>query len=245
MNDTTPSTEKDITQDVFSRLVPKAAIIVYKSTTINACQYETEVNRYAMETRTIRKDGTLGPGKPVSRKFLNSLLQTVSSTDTVTPKGRMPSNVLYADYSTGNRHLIWFTPPGKRMRYFKKELGIKDGEYCVPGCVYVAKGDSLQVYAFKGKRPTDNTQLLWGPFFNAYEDHICTGSAKAGIRSMTWQGVQEYWENIFWNSIDAHLGSQRPTKGNLVLTIKKYKDIPFDCSELLPRGKRLKDILPK
>lgn len=233
----------DLTEKTFTVTQPKAAIIVYEEQIRIPEKAPKSTGNRSLEVRPVRSDGTLGAGRPVSRKFICDLLKSFSAEDAQTPHGPMPDNVLYADYRPGREKFIWYTPPGKRMRYFQKELGLKDGDYCVPGCLYVASGGSLQVYAFAGRKPRGTTRLLWGPFFNQYDDHVCLGNAKARTGEITWEGIQTYWESLFWNSIDSHMGSIRGTKENLVLTIKKYRDSPFDCKELVPTKFRLNNLL--
>ena len=233
---------KTVTREIFSTFIPVAALIVSRKKLNIPGSYDNSCE-YALESRAIREDGTLGAATPVKKSFIQDLASRFASENFSMPFGPMPENVIYADFRPGNMKYVWFTPPGKRMRYFIESLGIEEGEYFVPGCIYIASENSLRVYAFDGQRPTERTKILQGPFFNDYGDHICLGNAKSKKTKDTWKHLQEYWEDLFWNSRDSHLGANRPTKENLVLTIKKYKDIPFDCSELNPAGMTLKKLI--
>ena len=129
--------------------------------------------------------------------------------------------------------------------YFSKVLSIDDAEYNIPGVIYVAEGDKLSVYSYKGRKPTPETELCLAPFFNVTGASVCLGSAKIEKPSNpTFDQTLEYWERRFWLTEFSHLGGgMNPTKRNLVLVTKETRDKDFPLSELKKTDKKLKDLL--
>ena len=64
------------------------------------------------------------------------------------------------------------------MMFFKEALKIENAEYHLPGIVYAAEESHLNVYAYKDRELTDNTELYAAPFFNVTGASVCLGSAK-------------------------------------------------------------------
>lgn len=153
---------------------------------------------------------------------------------------------MYCDTRKGSEKYVWFNPPGKRMMYFVKNLGVENAEYNLPGIIYVAEENKLDVYACKENNPTDDTGLFLAPFFNVTSARVCLGSAKLQKPvDPTYTELLEYWEKRFWLTEFSHLGGEgNPTKSNLVLVTKAARDKPFDLAELRSINKKLKD-LPK
>ena len=154
--------------------------------------------------------------------------------------------MLWCDSRKGSEKYVWYNPPRKRMMFFKESLKVENAEYNLPGIIYETNGNSLNVYACKGKVLTDETELYAAPFFNVTGASVCLGSAKIEKpKDLTYENLLEYWEKKFWLTEFSHLGgSGNPTKSNLVLVTKAAKDKPFDLEELKPlRNLKLKDIL--
>lgn len=231
------NTEILLTNEECDMFKPIGALIAFESenNSMNHSCY--------LELRPIRKDGTFGAAKPVSRKFMQDILSSFSEEYRSTPHGTIPPNMLYADCRKGKETYIWYNPPGIRYRYFSESLGLKNDKYHVPGTIYVVKGNELYIYCFKGKKPSMTDILLGVPYFNVYNTGlVCMGSAKAIIpdkKGLTYKEVIDAWENAFWNSYDVHTNGSPSTKMNLVETIAKYKDKPFDTKELVTRPDRL------
>ena len=116
----------------------------------------------------------------------------------------------------------------------------------MPGIIYEAGENRLNIYAYKDKELTDKTELYAAPFFNVTGASVCLGSAKIEKpKDLTYMNLLEYWEKKFWLTEFSHLGGGgNPTKSNLVLVTKAAKDKPFKLEELKPLNKlKLKDIL--
>lgn len=140
-----------------------------------------------------------------------------------------------------------YNPPGRRRMYFTKGLNIENGEFNLPGIIYVVERGGLNVFAFKGERPSMDDRLCKAPYFNvnATSGSVCLGNASLQIpEAPTFDRWLEYWEKRFWMSEFSHLGGGgNPTRSNLVLVTEKARNNPFDENELLLSEKRLKDLL--
>ena len=64
---------KDITDSIKQTYNPCGAIIVYEAESYN-CE-----NRYYIESRPIKKDGTFGVAKPVTKSFIQGIAKTFKS----------------------------------------------------------------------------------------------------------------------------------------------------------------------
>ena len=234
---------KDVTEEISRPCIPQAALIVYS--TENSYNYQTS---YYLETRLVKQDGTLGAARPVSKKFIQELVQAFKADYEKRPHGLMPQNFLVADSRIGQEKYIWWTPPGKKNLYFSESIGVQDGEYNMPGCIFAVLGERLHVFAFEGNEPKQKGELLYGPFFNYYADcGICLGSAKVKWPDdITWKDIQTHWETLFWNSVNSHSITNPVKKGqNLVLTIKESKDAPYKTSKLQRTEYTLETFLQK
>ncbi|WP_165045782.1 PRTRC system protein B [Dysgonomonas sp. ZJ709] len=211
---------------------PRMAIIVYA----------TKDKDYYLESRSIHASGTMGSAVPLTKNCIAEIAKLFSEDQAVTPHGNIPKNMLFADNRIGYQRYIWFNPPEKRKMFFAKSLAIPDEEYHIPGIIYVVEEDRLNLYAFKGKYPKN--ELYVAPFLNTTNGSVCLGSAKLNYpNNPTYADFIAYWEKKFWLTEFTHLGgSENPTKNNLITIIKSSVD-SFDMKELLPSGKKLKDLL--
>ena len=233
----------ELTRKLRTLLHPRAALIAYSHKDGGNCDYD---NSYFLEIREIDDSGKMGEGRPVTVEFMNELVCGYSERNTVTPYGRMPSNLLWCDPRVGQEKYVWYNPPGKRMMFFKESLGIENAEYNLPGIIYEARDSQLDVYAYKDDRPDRETDLYAAPLFNVTGSSVCLGSARIEKpRDMTYSNLLEYWERKFWLTEFSHLGGHgNPTRSNLVLVTKAARDKPFDLGELKSlRNLKLKDIL--
>lgn len=214
---------------------PKAALIVFSKD-----GYQSDC---FIELREIRRDGSMAAAKPVSKQFIQNILSGFSQEYRSIPHGQVPSNLLYCDTRRGHEVYVWYNPPCKRNRFFSESLHIEDGVYNVPGTLYVVQGDEISVYCFAGKKPAPDKPLLGVPYFNVYENgRVCMGSAHPKIPDtdkLSYEDILLAWENAFWNSMDVHTNGSPSTKANLIETIKKYKDKPFDARDIETRKDRL------
>lgn len=224
-----------LSDDLTTTYVPEALIVAYKSR-------GSGKRNYFLESRKIDNKGCVGEGKPVSKKFITSIVKTFSATFEETPHGAMPSNMLFVDDRPGHKHYIWYNKPQKRMMTFAKSIGIDDGMYAAPGIIYDVNGDSLSVYAFKGSSPKN--KLYKYPSFNLYSNNrVCLGNAQVSMsRNLTWSSLMKRWEMMYWNSTNSHLIGGSPIKGNLVLALKDSTE-GFDTSLLLPVNVTLDDLM--
>lgn len=227
-----------LTQEILMNLTPKAALIAYEHRNV------VRADRYFVEMRPILADGTMGAGVPVTREFLRDIVENYAGGSSTTPSGIVPPNLLYADPRKGSERYIWYNLPRRRRMYFDKNLGIPDGDYCVPGVIYEAGENSLHVYAFTDDIPNQDTKLYYGPFFNTSAGSVCLGTCSlARPDSPSWHQLLHYWEDRFWRTKFTHLGGgENPTKGNLVLVTKAAANQPFDPEELKSSGKILKNL---
>ena len=162
----------ELTKNIQKMMVPKAAIIAYK--------YEDRRNsdtRYFIELRPIGKSGQMGAGIPVTYEFMNTLLESYTEEMSGIPAGRAPENMLACNPRKGQEEYIWYNPPRKRQMFFHKNLNIQDGMFNLPGIVYHVRNGSMDVFAFKGKRPVETTPLFRAPFFNVTGSSVCLGSS--------------------------------------------------------------------
>lgn len=225
-----------ITTRITAMMQPKAALIAYEN---------SEEKSYFLELRTIGNDGKMSEGMPVTYDFMNTIAENFSEIHSGTPYGTVPANLLYADSRKGHEKYIWYNPPQRRMMYFKQSLNVEIAEYNLPGVVYVVTDERMEIYAYKGDKPEDTTELFAAPFFNVSTASVCLGSAKLDKpTNPTYTDLLIYWEKRFWLTEFSHLGSGgNPTNSNLVLVTKAAHDAPFNLNELKPLNKTLKTIL--
>ena len=153
--------------------------------------------------------------------------------------------MLWCDTRKGHERYIWYNPPGKRQMFFSERLNIPDGTFHVPGVIYRASGDRLEIFAYKGEAPAEDSPLFLAPFFNVTGSSVCLGNASlTPPENMTFSKLLEHWEKRFWLSEFSHLGGSRnPTESNLVSVTEKARTNPFDYNELKPMDRQLKDLL--
>lgn len=214
-------------------LKPKVAIIAY----------EDSHHNYYLERRDIF-NGKMQAGVPLSEESISGIIDTMyEKQKDVSIHGTIPANMLYADSRKGHEKYVWYRGPEKRMMYFHEALDIPNGEMCVPGILYVVKGLSLAVYAFKGVTPE---KLYRAPFFNVDSTHVCLGSAKVTKPTdKTFENIILYWEKMFWGSEFVHLLGGNPVKGNLATLTKRciLSGCKFPEKELIPVKEKLEMIL--
>ena len=226
-----------LTREITSTIYPKAVLIAYAGDNDRS---------YFLELRDIDEQGRMSEGRPVTVGFMDELTSAYSGIYDGVPGGVIPPNLLYCDSRKGCEKYVWYNPPCRRMMYFVEKLNIENAEYNIPGVIYVAIGQSLNIYAFKGKVPTPDSQLYAAPFFNVTAGRVCIGTANIEKPARpTFNSLLEYLEKRFWLTEFSHLGhGGNPTKSNLVTVTKAARDMPFDLDELKPLdNKKLKDIL--
>jgi PRTRC genetic system protein B len=147
---------------------------------------------------------------------------------------------------TREEKYIWHRPPCRKQMYFKKDLGVSNGTYAIPGLVWMVKRETLYLFAYRSKRLSSDTQLYAAPFFNvrANSGDVCLGNAKLKKpKVLTFLNFLKFWEDKFFLSEFSHLLGSNPTKHNLVLVMKKSVE-EFDNEELKPiKNLKFKDLL--
>jgi PRTRC genetic system protein B len=227
-----------LTKEITLSMHPVAALIAYCS--------ENDYGRkeHYLEFRNISKNGLMGAGKPVSTCFIRSLTESFSVKSTSIPHGEIPKGMWFAD--TREEKYIWHRPPCRKQMYFKKDLNIPNGTYCIPALIWMVKRETLYLFAYRSKRLSSDTQLYAAPFFNvrANSGDVCLGNAKLKKPDdLTFLNFLNYWEAKFFLSEFSHLLGSNPTKHNLVLVIKNSIDV-FDNEELKPIKKlKFKDLM--
>lgn len=230
----------ELTNHIQQIMTPKAVLIAY----------ECKVDSYSstqnyLELRPINAQGRMGAGVPVTYEFMNTMLESYAEEMSGIPHGRMPSNMLWCDSRKGREKYIWYNPPQKRQMYFVKSLGIPEGIFDMPGILYIACCNRLEVFAFKGEKPEEDTELCLAPYFNVSDSAVCLGNTS--LEKPTdpdFDTLMEYWEKRFWLSEFSHLGSGgNPTHSNLVSVTENARNQPFDLKELKPAKKQLKELL--
>lgn len=202
---------------------------------------DTGNESYYIETHRIR-NGRMGAGAPISKQCISDIASSFSCELSITPHGRIPENLLFADNRIGFQKYIWYNSPRKRHMFFAKQLSIPSREYYVPGVLYVASNEKLDVYAFKGDKPEN--KLYKAPFFNTTDGSVCLGSTKIEYPiNPSYPDILDYWEKMFWLTEFTHLGgSHNPTKNNLVNVTKQSME-KFDYNELVEMKITLKNLL--
>lgn len=226
-----------LTEELTAVMKPKAAIVAYQHE-----GYRT--SSYYLELRRINDKGVMGAGMPVPLTFLKTISENYVDSTGGMPHGALPETMLFCDTRRGSEKYVWYDPPCKRMMYFTQSLGMENTEYHIPGVVYVAKENSLHIYAYKDKKPTAKTELFCGPFFNTTNGSVCLGSAtiKKPLNPSFGEFIR-YWEKRFWLTEFTHLGGgSNPTRNNLVLVTKNAIKKDFDLDELKSAGIKIKDL---
>jgi PRTRC genetic system protein B len=228
------------------RQIPQMALVVYQN---------NQTHSLYVETHPIDKQGKMLAGKPLTKTCITELVEAFTAEQINRqpniPHGKIPPNMLYCDPRKGQQRYVWYNPPQKRMMFFKKEMNIQNREYYLPGIIYDTSGESLDVYAFKGKKPKPKDILYKAPLFNVTDASVCLGVANINYpNNPTFDDFIMYWETKFWNTEFSHLGGKKnPTRNNLVTVTKLMTDF-FNDDELLPFEKNnkpftLKDLLKK
>ena len=169
----------ELTKELQEIPVPRAVLVAYK--------YEDgpygKRQKYHLELRPVNRDGKMGAAVPVSHEFMNTLVENYSVEMNGMPYGQIPPGLLWCDPRRGHEKYVWYNPPGRRRTYFTKGLNIENGEFNLPGIIYVVERGGLNVFAFKGERPGMDDRLCKAPYFNvnATSGSVCLGNASLQI----------------------------------------------------------------
>lgn len=143
-------------------------------------------------------------GTPITKEALFTVLQSLGEKFALAAD-LIPENLL--SYSV--RHQLWWVPAGNRQVFFDcKELGKRGAIVPHPPLVFLVLKGQYWVFALKeSKRPTAQTQLFYGPYFNlSDEGSVCMGSAKMPTK-LTPEYITEM-EDAFFNSSFTHISGK-------------------------------------
>ena len=205
----------NVSEDFNTQYKPIKALLIYQSER-NKDKHEyrstdNENTQVYVESYDIGKQGNPINAHPLSMAEMVSLSMLFQSTQELhsnylKSKGLMPNKVLYINPQT-NGFAVWYTPPQEASLYFVQGLKIPNGKAKIPGLVWKATKDSLNVYAVKGKaKPTEKTPLFHAPFFNLYDNgNVCMGTVNIEIdRFTSLEDFMTKWETYFFNSYFSH-----------------------------------------
>lgn len=183
------------------------------------------------------EDGRIRPGAAVDGKKLAGLFASLGDADlkTALKMAWQDQRIL----ARGPNSVLWYAPPCRREIFFSctnKNLQRYSGKvFPYPGLVFLARGETLSVYAVKSRRPQAGTKLYHAPFWNISDrGSICLPS---GARNQLHSPGE--WENIFYNSAFSHAGTSaanisRTPFAELVAALIRGKAEKFPSAELVP-----------
>ena len=136
----------ELTKKLQQVMVPKAALIAYE---YSDGRYGH--GTYYLELHPINDRGRMEAAVPVTYEFMDSLVEYYTDNRQDVPHGKIPTNMLWCDTRKGHERYIWYNPPGKRQMFFSERLNIQDGTFHVPGVIYRASGDRLEILPIREK----------------------------------------------------------------------------------------------
>jgi PRTRC genetic system protein B len=186
--------------DIF---MPQKALLIYRNMNDNASVY--------VEAYDLDEAGKPINAHPLSIDECTNLAEALDSTDALKKDflistGLLPEQILKVNPTQG--YAIWYTPPKEVDLLFKKELAIPCGKAKIPGMVWKADKNKLQVFTFKGtRRPSLKTTLYHAPFFNIYQDaRVCMGTVDIALENCNClEDFIGQWEDYFFNSYFSHV----------------------------------------
>lgn len=233
----------EITTMLNGEYEPVQALMIYKW---------PQKSKYYIESHPIQ-DGTIGAGKPLQADTIADLVQYFQDRQLrdVRLSGVVPAELLYANWNTNTKALIWYNEPKIRPMFFTKDLGIPSGSAMQPGLVYVLEEKQLSVFAYCGYgRPALDQQLFRAPYHNVNDrGGVCLGNAKVKRPENTYEAIIAHYEQLFWGSEFSHLqGDESPASANINTYWKQAVAHPrraFNESILKPSeyNKTIKEII--
>jgi len=201
---------------------------------------------YYIESHEVDGKGRVLAGKPLAHETMDAILKGFedSRIKTKLTSGAIPPGLLYANVEL--QQYIWIVEPRKRILYFKKDLGIPNGEAFVPKMLFHAEGNSLHVFAVKSVKGK-NAILYRAPFHNVGDlGDVCLGSAKTTKKGNDFKAMLDYWETIFFASEFTHINGGNPINGNVNTMWKKLikSGAKFDNKVLKPTSSKVIDLYP-
>lgn len=151
----------------------------------------------------------LGPAKPLTAAFLQSLVKSLGGH---IPVEFLPETIL----ARTDRTLAWWTPAQQRPMFFVDTEGplfeINGRIFPQPPLVWCTRDGALWVRAIReNRRPSAETKLSFAPYWNVSESgDVCLGSMRAPTVSTVASIPQ--WERSFYESEFTHGNAGRVTR---------------------------------
>jgi PRTRC genetic system protein B len=204
----------DNVSDQFSiKYEPVKAWVLLKGVreAVDSLDSSVEESEFYLEGYDMSKHRRLVNAHPLSIQEmidLSTLLQRSSEVQNGYLKcaGILPLKVLHVN-SCGAGFAVWYTLPQEVDLLFSEGLDIPSGRAKVPGMVWRASKQGLQVFAFKGnRRPDMDTVLFHAPFFNTnVSGEVCMGNVRVEIpENALLEDFILLWEKFFWGSYFSH-----------------------------------------
>ena len=177
---------------------PVQAIIVHRSG-----------SDYYLESCKINDDLSFGASHPLMKQTIVDIMDTMSIdvTDRLQFKGAIPKNIITVRNTPGNTLVAWTTKPQKVKLCFTKSVGLKDMIAPVSAMLWVAKNNSLKVFALQSQRISLKSKgaIKIAPFPNVSTDgSVCWGSGKWPKGVDCYEDFIKQIELGFWESRFSH-----------------------------------------
>lgn len=203
-----------IIEDIY---VPVKALVVYESLT------ESKKGHY-VEAYDMDDEGRPFNARPLTEEEVSNLCNKLQidawTKGFLRCEGLLPDNVLALNFHPSNGYAVWYTKPQRVRLYFKKSLGIPEGEACVPALLWKADRTRLEIFALaESKKPSLKTCLYHAPFFNVYENgSVCMGTVDVEISEDS--SLHEFistWQASFFDSYFSHtMNNHAPVSKNII-----------------------------
>ncbi|KVM05509.1 PRTRC system protein B [Burkholderia ubonensis] len=199
----------DIYCDTESHLELDSALLLYR----NSTDTRVYVTRHA--ARVVDGAPTLLAGEPVTERQLAAFAAAASKH--AGQQGFVHERVIFA----GSGVVAWWMPAGVRHVWFKsdKPLGTRSGPAHQPALLFIAQGDSRNVFALaENARPQRGTALFQAPYYNVYSSgSVCTGNVEIA-KQPTAADVEQY-EDEFFRSRFTHPNAAKLIQGGSIATL--------------------------
>jgi PRTRC genetic system protein B len=231
----------NLTEDLLSEFKPKALLAIYGK----------NYNDYYMESHKIMNNGGIGPGVPVSYDTIAEMVSIFHKEENKASKvsGLFPTTLIHFEQKTrGKYKMIWYNKEFRRPLFFKPETKLKSTDYNLPASIFVVDDNKLSVFCYNNRKVTEQTELLMPVWYNTSDNgDMCLGNAKTKLKQLTYAGLIEYWETLFYDSYFSHVNGEEKCKSKeLKKAWKKATEFEFDWkTELIPYKDKtyLKDLL--
>lgn len=185
----------DITTNVEERPRVKlsTALLVYTGTESSFVMQHEIISDATGESR-------IGPGVPVTRKFVSSLTESLGRKVELT---FMPENVLACTTET----IVWWEKPAVRPMFWSPSADrehLNGRLYPQPALLFVVDRNGLAIWALADEgRPTPSSKLFNAPYWNVSQNgSVCLGSAR--VPNQVSVNNLSAWRDCFFESAFSH-----------------------------------------